>query len=131
MQHGGDLVSHMHHNRLRYVLLESCRQTCLSPHIETESVLSHEAHRTRPTDILIPHWDMGKPAAFDLTNTSMLNSRTLCDSWTAALAAEVCKHNSNDAKCSELDGCVSPLQSRFIVVGVQKPCRFFHALQFT
>ena len=74
-KHGGDVVSR--HNRLRDVLLESCRLACLGPQIEAQSVLRHEGHRTRPTDILIPHWDLGKPAALDRTVTSTLNSSTL------------------------------------------------------
>ena len=63
--------------------------------------MGHEGHRTRPADILIPHWDLGRPAALDLTVTSTLNSSTLgVTSGSAVLAAEVRKHNANDAKCS-------------------------------
>ena len=51
------------HNRLRDVLLESCRLACLGPQVEAQSVLRHEGHRTRPTDILIPHWDLGKTSS--------------------------------------------------------------------
>ena len=63
----------LRHSRLRDVLLESCRRACLGPQVEAGSGLGHEGHRTRPADILIPHWDLGKPAALDLTVTSMLN----------------------------------------------------------
>ena len=98
------------HNRLRDVLLESCRLACLGPQVEAGSGLGH---RTRPADILIPHWDLGKPAALDLTVTSTLNSSTLMEagvtSGSAALAAEVCKHNANDAKCSELGWTCIPI----------------------
>ena len=70
-------------------------------------------HRTRPADILIPHWDLGKPAALDLTVTSTLNSSTLMEagvtSGFAALVTEVHKHNSNDAKCSELGWTCIPI----------------------
>ena len=90
-EHGGDVVSR--HNRLRDVLLESCRRACLGPQVEAGSGLGHEEHRTRPADILIPHWDLGKPAALDLTVTSTLNSSTLMEAGvtngSAALAAEV------------------------------------------
>ena len=55
------------HNRLRDVLLESCRLACLDPQVEAGSGLGHERHRTRPADNLIPHWDLGRPAALDLT----------------------------------------------------------------
>ena len=67
------------HNRLRNVLLESCRLACLGPQVEAGSGLGHEGHRTRPADILIPHWDLGKPAALDRTVTSTLNSSTLME----------------------------------------------------
>ena len=101
------------HNRLRDVLLESCQQACLGPQVEAGSGLGHEGHRTQPADIVIPHWNLGKPAAFDLTVTSMLNSSTLMEasvtSGSVALAAEVLKHNSNDAKCLELGWLCIPI----------------------
>eukprot|EP00731_Ephydatia_muelleri_P002406 Em0001g2406a len=55
---------------------------------------------------------IGKPAAFDLTVVSPLNSTTLNEvgarSGSAAGMAEVCKHNANDAKCTELGWvCIS------------------------
>ena len=65
--------------------------------------------------IIIPHWDLGKLAALDLTVTSTLNSSTLMEagvtSGSAALAAnaEVRKHNANDAKCSELGWTCIPI----------------------
>ena len=106
-KHGG-VVSR--HNRL----LESCRWACLGPHVEAGSGLGHEGHRTRPADILIPHWDLGKPAALDLTVTSMLKSSSLLEAsvmgGSAALAAaEVRKHNPNDAKCLELGWLCIPI----------------------
>ena len=93
------------HNRLRDVLLESCRQVCLGPQFEAGSGLGHEGHKTQPADILIP---LGKPVALDLTVTSTLykfkyvKMEAGVTSGSAALAAEVRKHNSNEAKCSEL-----------------------------
>ena len=41
-KHGGDVVSR--HNRLRDVLLESCRLACLDPQVEAGSGLGHEGH---------------------------------------------------------------------------------------
>ena len=124
------------HNRLRDVHLESCRLACLGPQVEAGSGLGHEGHRTRPADILIPHWDLGKPAALDLTVTSTLNSSTLMEagvtSGSAALAAEVCKHNANDAKCSELGWTCIPIAVKtYGCAGVQKPCKLYHALPLT
>eukprot|EP00731_Ephydatia_muelleri_P009253 Em0004g1591a len=69
----------------------------------------------RPADILVPNWMIGKPAAFDLTVVSQLNSTTLqlneagARSGSAAGKAEVRKHNANDAKCTELGWVFIPL----------------------
>ena len=53
----------------------------------------------------MPNWMTGKPAAFDLTVVSPLNSTTLNEagarSGSAAGKAEVCKNNANDSKCRE------------------------------
>ena len=85
----------------------------MGPQVEAGSGLGHERHRKRPADILIPHWDLGKPAALDLTVTSTLNSSMLMKagvtSGSAALAAEVRKHNANDAKCLELGWSCIPI----------------------
>ena len=82
----------------------------MGPQVEAGSGLGHEGHRTQPADILIPHC---KPAALDMTVTSMLNSSTLMEagvtSGSAALAPEVRKHNANDAKCSELGWTCIPI----------------------
>ena len=45
--------------------------------LEAGSSLGHEARQMRPADVLIPNWELGKPAAFDLCVTSSLNSETL------------------------------------------------------
>ena len=93
--------------------LRNLPTSSLGPQVEAGSGLGHEGHRTRPADILIPHRDLGKPAALDLTVTSMLNSSTLLEagvtSGYAALAAEMCKHNANDAKYSELGWTCIPI----------------------
>ena len=61
----------------------------------------------------MPNWMIGKPAAFDLTVVSLLNSTTLNEagarSGSAAGKAEVHKHNANDAKCTELGWVCIPL----------------------
>ena len=31
-------------------------------------VIGHDKRNTRPADVLVPNWSLGKPAAFDLTN---------------------------------------------------------------
>ena len=68
----GDVVSG--HNRLRDALFEPCRQAGVGGQTEVGSGLGHDERRTWPADVLVPNWDLGKPAAFDLTVTSPLNS---------------------------------------------------------
>ena len=53
--------------------------------MEVGSGLGHDERRTRPADVLVPNWDLGKPAAFDLTvasplNQSIVNEACACDS---------------------------------------------------
>ena len=66
-----------------------------------------------PADVLIPNWELGKPAAIDHCVTSPLNSGTLqvacVPPSSAAMQAEQRKHHSNDAKCGELGWVCIPL----------------------
>ena len=49
--------------------------------------------QSRPADVLVPNRDLGKPAAFDLSVTSMLHSSVLLESsMTAGLAARVAEN---------------------------------------
>ena len=68
---------------------------------------------TRPADVLVANWSLGKPAAFDLTVTSPLNPSILSEAGvtagSAALVAECRKHDMNDPKCSELGWKCTPL----------------------
>eukprot|EP00731_Ephydatia_muelleri_P033594 Em0033g10a len=63
--------------------------------------------------ILVNNWHLGKPAAFDLTVTSLLNPTTLTEAGvrcgSSALFAEARKHNANDSKCAELGWVCIPL----------------------
>ena len=51
-------------------------------------------------------WVLGKPVAFDLSNTSMLNTQVFLEASVAAglaaLAAQIHKHGLNDERCREL-----------------------------
>eukprot|EP00731_Ephydatia_muelleri_P027500 Em0019g373a len=64
-------------------------------------------------DVHVPNWDLGKPAAFDLSVTSTLQSSALLEAsvtaGSAALLAENRKHNSSDTKCDELGWACIPL----------------------
>ena len=71
---------------------------------------------TRPADVLVPNWVLGKPAVFDLSVTSTLIcctffSRNVCDSssGSAALAAQIRKHRVNNERCRELGWVCIPL----------------------
>ena len=77
------------------------------------SCFGHDKLNTRPADVLVPNWSLGKPAAFDLTVTSPLNPSILSEAGvtagSATLVAECCKHDLNDSKCSELGWKCTPL----------------------
>ena len=100
------------HNKLRDILAESCRRAHLGDQVEMGNNLTNHSH-TRPADLLVPNWVLGKPAAFDLSVTSPLNPTTLLEAsvttGVAALTTELKKHLSNDTKCKELDWVCVPL----------------------
>ena len=104
---GGDVV--LRHNSLRDVFAHFCHRVRLGGQLEVGHGYGAESLLSRPADILVPNWMIGKPATFDLTVVSPLNSTTLNEvgarSGSAAGKAEVRKHNANDPKCTEL-GCV-------------------------
>ena len=110
-KNGPDVVSR--HNRVRDTLFEFCQRACLGAQLEAGSSLGHEARQTRPANVLIPNWELGKPAAIDLCVTSPLHSNTLQVACvtpnSAAMQAEQRKHHSNDAKCEELGWVCIPL----------------------
>eukprot|EP00731_Ephydatia_muelleri_P004695 Em0002g871a len=63
--------------------------------------------KTRPADILLPNWFLGRTAALDVSIPSPLNPVTLLEAGVSATAAaqatEARKLQANDPKCSELD----------------------------
>ena len=108
---GGDVVTR--HNKLRDTLAETCRRAHLSVKVEAGSNLTKDHSHTRPADILVPNWSLGKLAAFDLSVTSPLNSNVLFEvglaAGQAARATEQRKHDENDAKCKELGWICVPM----------------------
>ena len=108
---GGDVV--LCHNSLRDVFAQFCHRARLGGQLEVGHGYGAESSLSRPADILVPNWMIGKPAAFDLTVVSPLNSATLNEagarSGSAAGKAEVRKHNANDPKCTELGWVCIPL----------------------
>ena len=75
------------HKRLRDIFQESCRRACISTRVEAGSDLGHEQRRTRPADVLVPDWVLGKPAACVITVTSPLNPSTFTEAIVAAGSA--------------------------------------------
>ena len=110
-KHGGDVV--LRHNKLRDIFSDFCQRACLGPCLEMGCGAGFTNTQSRPADVLVPNWDLGKPAAFDLSVTSTLHSSVLLEAsvtaGSAALAAENRKHNSNDRKCEELGWVCIPL----------------------
>ncbi|KAL5494027.1 hypothetical protein EMCRGX_G015296 [Ephydatia muelleri] len=110
-KHGGDVVSR--HNKLRDVFLYFCQRACLGPHLEMGCGAGYTNSQSRPADFLVPNWDLGKPAAFDLSIMSTLHPSVLQEAsmtaGSAALVAENRKHKYNDRKCEELGWVCIPL----------------------
>ena len=93
--------------------------------MEAGSNLSKDHSHTRPADILVPNWSLGKPAAFDLSVTSPLN--VLLEAGLAAgQAARATEQRKNDAKCKELGWVCIPMVVRHMVLGGQRQWSLFH-----
>ena len=118
----GDVV--LRHNSLRDVFAQFCHRARLGGQLEVGHGYGAESSLSRLADILVPNWMIGKPAAFDLTVVSLLNSTTLNEagarSGSPAGKAEVRKHNANDAKCTELGWICIPLAVETYGCGVWK-----------
>ena len=78
------------------MVFEFCRQASVGGEIEVGSGLGHDEQRTRLADVLVPNWDLGKPAAFDLTVTSPLNPITLNEA--AGSSAQVFEQRRHASK---------------------------------
>ncbi|KAL5488771.1 hypothetical protein EMCRGX_G017764 [Ephydatia muelleri] len=108
---GGDVVTR--HNRLRDCIVEVCRRAHIGVQVEVGNNLTPSHSKTRPADMLIPNWVMGRTAALDVSVTSPLNPETLLEAGVtataAALTTEERKHDENDPKCSELGWVCIPV----------------------
>ena len=69
----------LRHNSLRDVFVEFYHRACLGGQVEVGSGLGLDRLHSRPDDVLVNNWHLGKPAAFDLTITSPLNPTTLTE----------------------------------------------------
>ena len=65
------------HNALRDVFAQFCHRARLGGQLEVGYGSGGDVSNSRPADFLVPNWTLGKPAAFDLTVVSPLNSNTL------------------------------------------------------
>ena len=81
---GGDVVTR--HNRLRDCIVEVCRRAHIGVQVEVGNNLTLSHSKTRPADILIPNWVMGRTAALDVSVTSPLNPQTLLEAGVTATA---------------------------------------------
>eukprot|EP00731_Ephydatia_muelleri_P032588 Em0024g132a len=91
---------------IRDILVEICRRAHIGIKVEVGNNLSRDHSKTRPANILLPNWFLGRTAALDVSITSPLNPVTLLEAGVSATAAaqatEARKHQANDPKCSEL-----------------------------
>lgn len=103
---GGYVVGR--HNRLRDAFFKLAQVAGLSPSLEQGAF---DSDRTRPADVLVQSWSLGKPAAFDLTVVSphvKENMQVAGDIDVVDRAAEL-KHANNDSKCDALGWLCVPL----------------------
>ena len=65
-------------------------------------VIGRTNSKTRPADILLPNWVLGRTAALDVSITSPLNPITMLEAGVSATAAaqaiEYRKHQANDLR---------------------------------
>ncbi|KAL5481848.1 hypothetical protein EMCRGX_G004137 [Ephydatia muelleri] len=106
---------------MRDILAETCRRAHLSVQVEAGCNLTPDHSHSRPADVLISNWVLGKTAACDISVTSPLNSNIMSEAGVtagaAAQATELRKHEANDVKCSELEAMesFSSLASRLAI----------------
>jgi len=96
------------HNRIRDALYRLMSAAGMSPVLEQGG---HERDLTRPADILVPSWSLGKSAAFDITVVSPLTSDNLNragEHHDFLERAAARKHDENDAKCEALGWVCEP-----------------------
>jgi hypothetical protein len=98
------------HNELRDAINALLNRALLNPRLEQGSGLGSQ---TRPADILVPVWSLGKPAALDVTVVHPLNPKHINGASTdvthSLIAAEERKHLENDPKCEELGWTCVPM----------------------
>ena len=108
---GGDVV--LRHNALRDTLVHFLHRVHASVQVEVGAGLFPDHSQSRPADILLQNWNLGRPVALDISVVSPLNPSTLAEAgatFGAVLeATESRKHQANDEKCSALGWVSTPL----------------------
>eukprot|EP00731_Ephydatia_muelleri_P017721 Em0010g819a len=108
---GGDVV--LRHNALRDTLVHFLHRAHASVQVEVGAGLFPDHSQSRPADILLQNWNLGRPVALDISVVSPLNPSTLAEAgatFGAVLeATESRKHQANDEKCSALGWVSTPL----------------------
>ena len=108
---GGDAV--LRHNALRDTLVHFLHRAHASVQVEVGAGLFPDHSQSRPADILLQNWNLGRPVALDISVVSPLNPSTLAEAgatFGAVLeATESRKHQANDEKCSALGWVSTPL----------------------
>ena len=85
---GGEAV--IRHNALRDVFTQFCHRARLGGQLEIGYAWSGgDFSNSRPVDFLVPNWTLGKPAAFDLTVVSPLNSNTLIEGGATSIGQQL------------------------------------------
>ena len=100
------------HNMFRDILVETCRRAHIGVKVEVGNNLSRDHSKTRPADILLPNWCLGRTAALDVSHLTakpcyFVGSGVLATA--AAQATESRKHHANDPKCSDLGWVCVPM----------------------
>ena len=73
--------------RLHDCIVEVCCHAHIGVLVEVGNKLIPSHSKTRPADVLIPNWVMGRTAALDVSVTSPLNPQTLLEVGVTATAA--------------------------------------------
>ena len=98
---GGDVV--LRHNALRNTLVHFLHRAHAFVQVEVGAGLFPDHSQSRPADILLQNWNLGRPVALDISVVSPLNPSTLAEAgatFGAVLeATESRKHQANDEKC--------------------------------
>ena len=103
---GGFVV--VRHNRLRDAMVKLASAAGLAPQKEMGSSFGDPS---RPADLLINDWSLGKAGAFDITAVSPLTSENLHGAGDSDVVSKAAagKHADNDEKCAALGWTCIPI----------------------